>query len=81
MTFAEQRYADIPNPMCELFPRIAMCNYIRYGSGGSQSNLEAICVLGMNMINDKVTTLRTLYTCPHTLYNTCLLYTSDAADE
>ena len=31
-----------------------MCNYKRYGSGGGQSNLEAICILGMNEINDVV---------------------------
>ena len=42
------------NPMCEVFPRIAACNYVRYGSGGGQSKIEAICILGMNMINDKV---------------------------
>ena len=67
MTFAEQRYADIPNPMCELFPRIASCNFKRYGTGGSPENREAICVLGMNMINDKVTTLRNISTFSHTL--------------
>ena len=31
-----------------------MCNYVRYGTGGGQSNLEAICILGMNEINDVV---------------------------
>ena len=45
---------DNPNPMCETFPRIAACNYIRYGSGGGQENKNAICILGLNMINDKV---------------------------
>jgi hypothetical protein len=67
MTFAEQRYTDIPNPMCELFPRIAACNYVRYGSAGGQEFKQAICVLGMNMINDKVTTLKNLYICSHAL--------------
>ena len=32
----------------------ATCNYYRWGSGGRQSNVNAICVLGLNMINDKV---------------------------
>ena len=54
MTFAEQHYSDLQNPMCEIFPRIAACNYVRYGTGGGHTNLEAICILGMNMINDKV---------------------------
>ena len=41
------------NPMCEAFPRIAACHYYRYGSGGRQETLDAICILGLNMINDK----------------------------
>ena len=32
----------------------ATCNYYRWGSGGRQSNVNAICVLGLNMINDKL---------------------------
>lgn len=52
----EERFLlrDMPNPMCETFPRIAACNYVRYGSGGGQENKNAICILGLNMINDKV---------------------------
>lgn len=41
------------NPMCEAFPRIASCNYVRYGTGGGQEVRSAICILGLNMINDK----------------------------
>ena len=33
---------------------VATCNYIRYGRGGGQEIKNAICVLGLNMINDKV---------------------------
>ena len=40
--------------MCEAFPRIAPCDYVRYGMGGGQEHRSAICVLGLNMINDKV---------------------------
>ena len=35
-----------------LFP--ASCNYWRWGSAGKQENINAICVLALNMINDKV---------------------------
>ena len=45
------------NPMCEAFPRIASCDYVRYGTGGAQENRSAICILGLNMINDKVSKL------------------------
>jgi len=42
------------NPMCYAFPRIASCDYWRWGPGGLQENINAICILALNMINDKV---------------------------
>lgn len=51
---AEERELFTANPMCEAFPRVAACNFVRYGSGGSQETHNAICVLSLNMINDKV---------------------------
>ncbi|TRY78246.1 hypothetical protein TCAL_06746 [Tigriopus californicus] len=50
----EERQLYMVNPMCEAFPRIAACDYIRYGAGGGQERKNAICILGLNMINDKV---------------------------
>merc|ERR1711936_503312 len=41
--------------MCEVFPKVATCDYIRFGRlGGGQSSKNAICVLSLNIINDKV---------------------------
>ena len=40
--------------MCEVFPKMAACRYQRYGMGGREDNRHAICILGLNMINDKV---------------------------
>ena len=51
---SDERQSFMVNPMCEAFPRIAACHYYRYGSGGRQEMLDAICILGLNMINDKV---------------------------
>ena len=42
------------DPMCEIFPKIAACRYHRYGMGGQEDDRHAICILGLNMINDKV---------------------------
>ena len=33
---------------------LASCDYWRWGSGGRQENINAICILGLNHINDKV---------------------------
>jgi len=50
----EEEQESQKNPMCWTFPRIASCDYWRWGSGGRQENINAICVLALNMINDKV---------------------------
>ena len=50
----EQRLENHINPMCKTFPRIAACDYHRFGSGGKQEKVNAICILALNIINDKV---------------------------
>jgi len=50
----EQRMPGVKNPMCHVFPRIAFCDYWRFGTGGHQENVNAICILALNIINDKV---------------------------
>jgi len=50
----EERVMQNLNPMCEAFPRIASCDFVRYGSGGEQEKKNALCILGLNMINDKI---------------------------
>ncbi len=42
------------DPMCEIFPKQAGCYYARYGLGGGMDSRHGMCVLGLNMINDKV---------------------------
>ena len=32
----------------------ASCDYWRFGAGGRQENINAICILNLNIINDKV---------------------------
>ena len=34
----------------------ASCDYWRFGAGGRQENINAICILNLNIINDKVNT-------------------------
>ena len=65
----ERRHGGI-NPMCETFPRLVSCDYVRYtlqllllswiawfsryGFAGGKTSLNAICILALNMINDKI---------------------------
>ena len=40
--------------MCEAFPRIASCTFHKYGSGGKIASYQAICVLALNIVIDKI---------------------------
>jgi len=54
LSFHKQRESWNIDPLCHVFPRVASCNYYRFGSGGFQEKINAICILGLNVINDKV---------------------------
>ena len=45
---------DLVNPMCEAFPRVASCTFWKYGSGGKPTGHQAICILALNIVIDKV---------------------------
>ena len=59
----ERQRPEVINPMCEVFPKVAACNYKRYGMGGREDGRNAICILGLNMINDKVFVLVWIWHC------------------
>ena len=50
----EIRLKGLKNPLCNAFPRIASCDFYQFGSGGHQEKVNAICILALNVINDKV---------------------------
>ena len=50
----EQKISVLANPMCEAFPWIVACDYHQFGVGGLQEKVNAICILALNVINDKV---------------------------
>jgi len=45
---------DMVDPMCEVFPKQVGCYYSRYGLGGGLDSRHGMCILCLNMINDKV---------------------------
>ena len=49
---------------------MAVCNYQRYGRGGGQETKGALCILSLNMINDKVSLN---ITCNITCIITCIV--------
>jgi len=42
------------DPMMEVFPRVTKCTFHKYGSSGTIMKLDALCVMGLNIINEKI---------------------------
>lgn len=42
------------DPMMEVFPRVTKCSFHHYGSSGTIVKKDALCVLGLNIINEKI---------------------------
>lgn len=59
----ERNGPGVYDPMCEVFPKFAACRYHRYGMGGNIETRSAICILALNMINDKVFVLIWIWFC------------------
>lgn len=46
----EQRY----DPMIEIFPRVTKCTFQKYGPSGTVQKHDALCVLALNILNEKI---------------------------
>ena len=42
------------NCCLQVFPRVTKCTFHKYGSSGTIMKLDALCVLGLNIINEKI---------------------------
>ena len=42
------------DPMPRVFPRMTKCTFHKYGGSGTIQRLDALCVLGMNILNEKI---------------------------
>ncbi|XP_063373735.1 innexin inx1 [Cydia amplana] len=51
-------YSDVPqelrfDPMIYIFPRVTKCTFHKYGASGSIQTHDSLCVLPLNMVNEK----------------------------
>lgn len=53
----EQSPEDRVDPMVRVFPRVAKCHFHKFGSSGNVETHDAVCVLPLNIINEKVSHL------------------------
>ena len=54
LNFINMEDEDRSDPMMEVFPRVTKCTFHKYGSSGTIMKLDALCVLGLNIINEKI---------------------------
>jgi len=51
---SEQDLNTRADPMHKVFPKVAKCQFRKYGPSGSIQNHDALCVLPLNIINEKI---------------------------
>merc|ERR1719210_405713 len=42
------------DPLVEVFPRLAKCTFYKYGSSGTIESHDALCLLALNIISEKI---------------------------
>jgi len=51
---SEQDLHTRVDPMDRVFPKVAKCQFSKYGPSGTVQNHDALCVLPLNIINEKI---------------------------
>jgi len=46
--------ANRRDPMMKVFPRLTKCTFHHYGPSGTVNKKDALCILGLNIINEKI---------------------------
>lgn len=53
MNFSEQPQEERIDPMVYVFPRVTKCIFHKYGASGSIQKHDSICILPLNIVNEK----------------------------
>jgi len=54
LNFINMEDEDREDPMMTVFPRVTKCSFHNYGASGTIQKHDALCVLGLNIINEKI---------------------------
>lgn len=54
LQFTEWDFSVRYDPMIRVFPRLTKCTFHRYGSSGDVQRHDAMCILPINIINEKI---------------------------
>ncbi|XP_046984366.1 innexin inx1 [Schistocerca americana] len=53
VAFSEQSQEERVDPMVYVFPRVTKCTFHKYGASGSIQKHDSLCVLPLNIVNEK----------------------------
>ncbi|XP_018574110.1 innexin inx2-like [Anoplophora glabripennis] len=53
IAYATYKMYRLTNPMNEVFPKITKCTYFKIGPSGTEVNRDALCILPLNVLNEK----------------------------
>uniref|UniRef100_A0A6G1SDC3 Innexin n=1 Tax=Aceria tosichella TaxID=561515 RepID=A0A6G1SDC3_9ACAR len=54
INYAQLEQDDRVDPMVKVFPRMTKCTFHRFGSSGDVQTHDALCILPLNIINEKI---------------------------
>ncbi|KAI8429144.1 hypothetical protein MSG28_007691 [Choristoneura fumiferana] len=52
--FSNMNQEQRTDPMIEVFPRLTKCTFHKYGASGSIQTHDSLCVLALNILNEKI---------------------------
>nr|CAI5825059.1 unnamed protein product [Callosobruchus analis] len=54
ISFVNSDQEDRIDPMIQIFPRMTKCTFRKYGVSGDQEKHDALCILPLNVVNEKI---------------------------
>ena len=54
LKYSNMNQEDRTDPMVAVFPRVTKCTFHKYGASGTIQKLDALCVLALNILNEKI---------------------------
>lgn len=54
LNYSQMEQDDRVDPMVRVFPRMTKCTFHRFGSSGDIQRYDALCILPLNIINEKI---------------------------
>lgn len=54
VSFTEMQQHERIDPMSLVFPKLAKCTFYQYGGSATIENIDALCVLPVNVVNEKI---------------------------